>query len=77
MDDFIKPKQAVEILKVSAETLRTKFAQMKIRRTLEKPYLYSRNDCLTWRYNRTKHAPLPQLDPDLVRRIQRFERTGK
>ena len=52
MNDFIKPKEAVRILKISAETLRTKHVSMGIRRTLEKPFYYSKSDCLRYAQRR-------------------------
>lgn len=74
MDDFIKPKEALEILKVSKNTLRLNFAKMNIRRTLQKPYLYHRGDCIKWRTQRTQHVPLevPTMSKQRLTRRKRL-----
>jgi hypothetical protein len=52
IDKFIRPCEAIKILGISRETLRRNYQKMDIRRTIEPPFLYSKNDCLTWKQNR-------------------------
>jgi hypothetical protein len=55
---FIRPCEAIKILGISRETLRRNYQKMQIRRTLEKPYFYSKSDCLVWA---SKRYEMPEL----------------
>lgn len=70
-DEFIKPKEAIEILKVCRTTLLRNHLHMKIRRTIQKPYLYHRGDCVRWRFDRTQCVDVTK-DPDLEKVLQRI-----
>jgi hypothetical protein len=73
VDEFIRPCEAIKILDVSRETLRTNYAKMRIRRTAQKPYRYSKIDCLKWVKSRFE-VEETQDDPRYQRLVKRLKK---